>query len=271
VWPALIAGILIVAFAQMFHTLLQLDCTDAIPSTTVCSVRDAYRVVYSLIRGEPLVSQSGSEEMTAGAIALVALLLFFLALLLLALFVTILIAASQFDLDDIATGSYWEPKLSFILSMNELSCRNTNALDRLSCDQRFTARLELAWDLMMMSLFGGEAKKENHWYASTSRSSCLSWPLWIVAIFVVPIWFALGCVTLGLLWPPQLRRIIFRPVGRSSKARRRNMAAEESTYQVSRMRNEITQLKAMSYERAGDVHREIRDLKELLVSALKEE
>lgn len=268
VWPVLVAGILVVAFAQMFYTLLQIDCTDAIPVTTVCSVRDAYSIVYSLLRGEPIVSLEETGEMSGEAIALVALCLFFFALLLLALFVTILIAASQFDFEDIAMSSYWEPKLSFILCMNELDCRTPSPS---SWSQRLSVKLELAWDLMMLSLKGGKTKKEQHWYASPARSSWRSSPLWILAIFLVPIWFVLGCATLGLLWPPQLRRLIFRPVGRSNKARRKNMAAEESAAQVSRMRSEIVQLKAMSYERAGDIHREIRDLKELLFLALKEE
>lgn len=271
VWPALVAGVLFVAFAQMFYTLLQIDCTHAIAVTAVCSVRDAYRVVYLLLRGEALVGVDGSQEMLPEAIILVALFLFFFALLLLALFVTILIAALQFDFEEIALGSYWEPQLAFILSMNELGCRRSSPSNLPSCGQRLLTKVELAWDLMMISLVRGQPKNEKHWYTSSSRSSYLSWPLWMLSIFVVPIWFILGCATFGLLWPPQLRRIIFRPVGRSNKLRKTNMAAEECASQISRMRNEIMQLKAMSFDRSSDVHREICDLKELLFMALREE
>jgi hypothetical protein len=271
VWPVLVAGVLLVAFAQMFYTLLQIDCTDAIAVTAVCSVRDSYRVVYLLMRGEALVAADGSQEMSPEGIILVALFLFSFALLLLALFVTILIAALQFDFEEIALRSYWEPRLASILSMNELGCRRSSPSDLPSCGQRLLTKVELAWDLMMISLVGGQSKNEKHWYASSSRSSCLAWPLWMLSIFVVPIWFILGCATFGLLWPPQLRRIIFRPVGRSNNIRKTNMAAEESASQISRMRNEIMQLKAMSYDRSSDVHREIRDLKELLFMALREE
>lgn len=254
----------------MFYTLLSIDCTDAIAVTTVCSVRDTYRVVYLLLRGESLVSVDGTEEMSPEAIILVALFLFCFALLLLALFVTILIAALQFDFEEIALGSYWEPKLSFILAMNELSCRRPSAHDEPSCGQRLMAKLELAWDLMILSLVGGESNQGKHWYASSSRSRCLAWPLWMLSIFVVPIWFVLGCATLGLLWPPQLRRIIFRPVTSAARVKGAK-AAEESASQIARMRNEIMQLKAMSYDRSSDVHGEIHDLKELLLMALKEE
>jgi hypothetical protein len=271
VWPALVAGALLVAFAQMFYTLLQIDCADAIAVTDVCSVRDSYHVVYLLMRGEVLVGVDGSQEMSLEAITLVALFLFFFALLLLALFVTILIAALQFDFEEIALGSYWEPRLASILSMNELGYRRSGFSYLPSCGQRLMTKFELAWDLMMISLVGGQSKNEKYWYASSSRSSSFSWPLWMLSIFVVPIWFILGCATFGLLWPPQLRRIIFRPVGRSNKVRKTNMAAEDSASQVSRMRNEIMQLKAMSYDRSSDVHMEIRDLKELLLIALREE
>jgi hypothetical protein len=271
IWPVIVAGVLVVAFAQMFYTLLQIDCIDAISVTAVCSVRDAYRVVYLLLRGESLVDVQGIEEMVPEAIVLVSLFLFVFAIFLLGLFVVILIAASQFDFEDIALGSYWEPMLAFVLSVNELGCRNQKLLDVPSCEDRLSAKLEQAWDLMTVSLIGGESRKEAHWYASCSRSSFLSWPLWIVAIVVLPIWFALGCVTLGLIWPPQLRRLIFRPVGRSRKRRKADMAAEESASQISGMRNDIMQLKAMSYERSSDVQQEIRDLRELLRMALGEE
>jgi hypothetical protein len=96
-----------------------------------------------------------------------------------------------------------------------------------------------------------------------------SWPLWIVAIIALPLWVAIGALTLGLLWPPQLRRLVFRPFalnsGRTSYASR-----ERASSNISAMRDEVRQLKLLGYERSGEIERELRELKELLYSAMKE-
>jgi hypothetical protein len=118
----------------------------------------------------------------------------------------------------------------------------------------------------MVALRGKDLKKQEKWYANLS---CPSAAATILAIFVVPIWFALGIVSLGFLWPPQVRRWLFRPAGRIER-KRKVAAKDDSNAQVSLMRNEVMKLKLMSYERSGEVERELRELKELLYAAMRE-
>ena len=262
---------LIVAFAQLFYTRLQADCIEAIGVTTICSVRDSYRVVYMLLRGETLVNADGSTGMTRDAVILVAFFLLLVTLFLLALAVTLVLAALHCDFEEIALSSYWEPKLAFVLSTSDFWCAGKKLRNGPSVEQRMSAKLEMVWDLMIMSLMGVEPAKQSYWHSNCQQSGIQAWPLWIVAILVVPIWIVVGFLTLGLLWPPQLRRLVMRPIGRSQKQMKASMAAEQSAHQVAGMRNELMHLKAMSYERSGDVEREVHELKELLYLAMKEE
>jgi len=262
---------LVVAFAQMFYTRLQADCVEAIGVTTICTVRDAYRVVYMLLRGETLVNEDGAPETSRDAAILVAFFLLLFVLFLLALFVTLVLAAVQCDFEELALASYWEPKLAFVLSNNDYWCAGKKLRSGLSIEQRISAKLEMVWDLMIMSLMGVEPAKQSYWHSNCQQTGIQAWPLWIVAVFVVPIWAVVGFFTLGLLWPPQLRRLVFRPIGRSQRQVEVSLAAEQSAHQLAGMRSELMHLKAMSYERSGDVEREVRELKELLYLAMKEE
>jgi hypothetical protein len=266
--PLLIFGSLVVAFSQMFYTLLQVNCENSIV-TPVCTVRDAYRVVYMLIRGESLVD--GFHQLSVRAIVLVAFLLLCLVLFMLSLFVMLIVASFKLDFESIALRSWWEKKLAYHYTAADLGlpgCILWNDGRGLS-SIGVSERLERAWDLLVVSLIGGPSMKREHWYVGAPTSNVLSWPLWILAIIAIPVWIALGAVTLGLLWPPQLRRCLFRPIG-FNPDRKTKTSIEEASASVAEMREEIRQLKLLSFDKSGDVERELRELKDLLHSALKE-
>lgn len=264
VYPFITAGVLIIAFAQCFYTLLQLDCSDAIAVSPVCSVRDAYRVVYMLGRGGSLVDPTGVERLSTEAVLLVTMFLLVFAIFLLALLVTVLIAASHLDFDQIALNAYWEPKLAFVLSAGDLGVASGDFSDR---KEGFEAKKAQMWDVFLLTLLGGEPVKGANWFARPLPSKVFTL---VTAMFVVPLWFMLGLCSLGLLWPPQLRLWLFRPQGICEKERCAQVTAEQSRPQISDIRTEIVQMKLMSYERSMAQEHELRELKELLLIAMQE-
>lgn len=251
----------------MFYTLLQVNCDESI-GVPVCTVRDAYRVVYMLVRGETLVD--GFSEISVRAIVLVTLLLLSIAFFLVGLFVMLVVASLKLDFESIALRSFWEKKLAFHYTAEDLGIHESKSSSGCGLSSvGVTGRLERAWNLLIVSLIGGISKKRKHWHEGVPASDVLSWPLWIVAIFVIPLWVVLGAVTLGLLWPPQLRSLLFRPFGFHSE-RGGQASVQQTAINVTAMRDEVRQLKILSFERSGEMERELRELKELLHSAIKE-
>ena len=271
VWPLVIFGGLAVAFAQMFHTLLQIDCTAAFAVTPVCSLRDAYRVVYMLIRGESLVDMQGTAEMSALAIVLVAFFLLFLVVFMIGLVLVILVAASKLDFADVALESFWEHKLAAHFDAVDLGISEIEPkISERSCCDNTSGRLEQVWTLLTVSVTGGTATKKKHWYAGSTSAGWKGWVLSLLAVFLIPIWLVLGALTFGLAWPPQVRRFLFRPIGRSQKKQEHKAAADHTAAQVLRMREDMMQLKILSFERSYDLEKEVMELKDLLYAAIKE-
>lgn len=273
VCPFLFACIFVVAFAEMLFTLGHLDCPGSLSDASVCTLRDAYQVIYYLVLAEPIVDIGGVERPRAGMILLMILFmaLFFLFLL---SFLVIIIGASKNYGESVALDSFWEPKLAFVLSSQDSRAvagyyKKRSTPEVSSLDQ-FVGELEQLWEVLLYLVFGNGQKQ--HWYAESSslwRNCCLK----LLAAIFIPLWFVVGFASLGLLWPPQVRRFIFLPRDRSLKrsVRNRNEAGEFFTSQVSRVRNEVMRLKDMSYEQANDVQRDIQELKHLIARAIKEE
>ena len=231
------------------------------------------------------------------------------------------VTALESDVFEIAATSYWAPKMAFVLSSYDVGsffcCYQQDEQGRYSsqapsCEDRFTRRLALAWDLVMLPLsptgssysteptaaFDATAipdRQDKLWYAKTAQivasarqqgsfssfQAMLAWLLWMVSIILVPIWLVLGFLTLGWMWPPQVRRWLFQPkvMGRQGRygsssvgdAAAAGATMEYTSTQLSGMRTEMNNIKTMSYEQSGNIEREIRELKELLYYAMKEE
>jgi len=226
---------------------------------------------------QPLTDVEGQQTMSFAAILLIALFCLFLIFFLVGLLVTVLVAASNLDFDTIAVGSFWEPKLASYFAINEdivgLSREESSTRKGISCCISFSAKLEETWNLLTVSLFGGDSRKRMHWYtgATASSSGARAWALRAAAIIVLPTWIVLGIFSFGLLWPPQIRRLLFQPMGYSAASSRKAMSStENAATQVSQMRNDISELKILSVERSGTLEREFRELKDALHSAMKE-
>lgn len=298
VCPLLAAGALIVGFAQMFLTynltISQEECSDVLGGRSLCSIREAFITVYLMILGTPLVDtdDEASSSLNSGSVVLISLFTSLLVLFVVSLLISVVSEATRIDLDDIALGYFWEPKLNFAFIMDDL----TTSFSRLrinhatqpsdgirkkhklkptrSLDERFTSFLEDGWTVVDYAVFGGERRRGNMWYVSccsSKASPLVIWPLRLFFLIIVPIWLVLGLATCGVLWPPQVRRWLFHPSRSSVRMNNEaNAAAEYSADQVRGMRGEVLQLKTMSYERSIDVKQELRELKHFVYAAMKD-
>lgn len=101
-----------------------------------------------------------------------------------------------------------------------------------------------------------------------------------LALFVVPIWFALGLFTLGLLWPPQIRRWIFcpSPVGRtvlrkSGRSRLSGLNQDDLTKtKFSKLRTDLNALKAVTQDQNYRIQKDLSFIKEaILIAAMQDD
>jgi len=262
---------LFMAASQMFYTLLSLDCEDGLrlSELSVCTVQDSYRVVYAFVRGDPLTD----EVMTHESIALMALLLFSLAAFLVAFFVTLVMAAMDLDPEQIALESFWEPKLGSIIIAGSDDGDdfddNTSVYSTVlaSDTEGLYSALARTWDTLTMPWRPSLSRKNSQWYSGSVRSTGGTWIYGILAIWLVPCWLLVGLVTFGLLWPPQVRRFIFAPWAKRSTP----LAAEQVSVKMSKLEQQVLQLKMMSYDKSNSVEKELKDLKNLLLLAMKED
>ena len=279
IWPIVAAGVLIIAGAQMFYTLLYLDCDTAISSASICSVRGSYRLVFALVRGESFIDLEGGEEMTMETIILLAVFLLLLSAFAVAILLTIIMAAASLDSEQIALENFWEPKLAFVFPLakdndeekypQDVNYTKKHA-DRLVQSRGFYAGLERAWDSLVLPWSRGGSINSQNWYTRSARSKCSTLLFGALALFILPLWFLAGFLSVGLLWPPQVRRSFFRPwAGRQNRARKQTN--ELTTLQLSEIRREMLNLKHMNYSKSEGVEKELGQLKELLRDALKEE
>lgn len=231
-------------------------------STPVCTVRDSYRIVYMLIRGDSLVDPTGIKQFSTEAIILLTGFLTMFAIFVLAVIVTVLTASSQLDFQHLALYFYWEPLLGFTLSTG--SFNNKPATEG---GTKFEVKKAYLWDVLTQTLFGGGQRKGSGVFVYPMRSYLFTW---IMAIFIIPVWIVLGALSLGLLWPPQLRRWLFRPSTRSAVLRNESAKQEQARSQLTDVQNEILQMKCMSYERSQKLENDIKQMKELLIMAMQE-
>ena len=275
-WPVVVSCVLLVGFAEMFYTLGQMNCSaSSVESPSLCNLREAYQMIYNLFLGES-INIGRNEPLSPGTAFLVGLFTALLGLLLLSFLVVAVVVASRCDGETVALDAYWEPKLAFVLSSQDTRAIGDDKIqkDKIqppSILDSLVGRLEELWGISICLVSGRDS--DRYWYARSSsqpKNCCLT----LLTGILIPLWLAAGLFTLGFLWPPQVRRFIFEPRRGLFDGRQTNPGNETREYfvsQVSNVRNELTKLKAMSYEQGKDVHQELQELKALLIATMKED
>lgn len=274
--------VFIVGFAQMFYTLNLADagdCMELIGGRALCTVLDSYVTIYLLFLGTPLIdTENGAEDdLSSRLLVLIVAFAAFLLLLVLNLVVLIVVEATKIDKDEVALDSYWGRALTFLyvgwdvtsffacsptLDSSPMGKRATRA--KLCCPPNYLAMAN-RWNFHVLSVLGADTKKTKLWYLGCeggSDSYVAFIARRILSVLLLAVWVAAGFLTCGLLWPPQIRRWLFRtPKPRSGYG-------DTSEALISGVRSEVFHLKLMSYGKLNDVQRDVRELKELLLAAV---
>jgi hypothetical protein len=278
----------LIAYAQMFYTRFQTGCRadeslnafmeGSLNNSPVCSVEESYRAVYKLARGENslVLTEDDSENsipspsgVTMTVSFMVGWIVFCIMLL-----VSLVMATTTLDYEQIGKTSFWEPLLASMVSHTVF--RDGAKTRNKSNPIPISSILFEGWESCMESLgFGRQRHREtDNWAKKISSKTCNPLELPILgtclAIIVVPLWILLGTFTFGLLWPPQIRQLLFhKTVGSSSTLQSR--AHNKNCVLLTKLRNDVHQIKLMSYERSEGVESELHEIRNILHTAINEE
>ena len=277
VWPCVVGIIFMVAFSQMFFTMPQLECID-VGGIGICKLQDAFRLVYILLLGQPVVDVESQEPVSRLVIVILAAFTILATVLLLGFIVVAVMEAVNLDRSQIGLEFYWEPKLSSLLNYLPSCCSGSEPYDRKikimdppSCMEKYCLKMESLWNVFILAFQVGDDIRDSRWYGCCSNPSVVL-PLRVLAFFVLPLWFIIGILSFGFLWPPQVRRWLLRPKeGRHSNKNGIDREEKHSALNISGLKREMQDLKSVSYQQSKGAERELRELKQLILLAMNEE
>jgi hypothetical protein len=263
---------------EYLNSILEIENESISP---VCSVRDSYRAVYKLARGDnSLVLTenaanssvvSSSESLTMTATFLAGWIVFSITFL-----ICLIMATSTLDYDEIGKSTFWEPILAFVVSLTVFRDDNKHSR-QVNRIPSLPARFFEGWESCMSALGVNPRRRRarsDYWTKHIPSKSCNPIDLPILGTFlasiIVPIWIIMGIFTVGLLWPPQIRQFLFRSTIRSNSTLR-TRAYKERSVLLTKLRDEVHKVKLMSYSRSEGVERELSEIKNILYTAINEE
>jgi hypothetical protein len=265
-WPLFLGAMGIVGMSQIIKTV------ENCASGNICDIADAYATVYWLILGEPILGSVGELSVydKQTPTSMVVLLIFFTLLWIMWLLSAISVVVSEakrLDRDKIALRWFWEPKVALDTS----PARQESMKEGTTRMERYCNAMEFLWHVLSCSIKGGPEKHEMYWYAW-----CLQPGIIIVtrcvACIVLPIWFCLGIVTLGLLWPPQIRRWLFSTKAILNGKKPKGAVQERLTAaKLSHLKGEMEEYHTKTLEQNHAIQRDLAQIKELLFRASSEE
>lgn len=232
----------------MFYTFLLLDCDTAIPGLSICTARESYRFVYTLIRGETLVDQG---EWSKDAILLACVFFVLCLLWVAAVLLHIGIAAVRLDPDEVALVVFWEPQLATVIAFGLPRCQRDRPLDRF-------------WNILTHQRDGDDDDDDER--KTSFTGSVHRFLLTVLSLFLLPLWIILGTLTLGWLWPPQVREWLFSPNDFKKASNRTSVFSTTAASQQQQLSQEVRLMKQMAYEKAIHLERELQQLRELVQS-----
>ena len=228
----------------------------------ICSIWDSFKIVYLLVIGEGFVgADASSGDQT------IALLLIFVVFAFLLILHTVSLAVlnlQSYNQKDAMVDSFWFPILIHLLIVH--NCQET--IFFCGCKyQNFATRLEDMWDYIRVAFSDVDVKDTKWWYLQRDlgRSHLMSkkWFVRIVGVFIVPIWFCLGVFTLGILWPPQIRRWIF-SIGMDtshSSIFEESFIPTNEPSQMTTIQSDLSKMKTMLYDRFQSLEDEMYEIK----------
>mmetsp|Transcript_8856 Transcript_8856/g.26265 ORF Transcript_8856/g.26265 Transcript_8856/m.26265 type:complete len:1382 (+) Transcript_8856:681-4826(+) len=260
VWPLLISVMGFFATSQVLHTLE--DCTDG----GMCSVSESYSLLYLTILGYPVWTDADYKLSPA-----VSVILFLFAVSciwwILSAVAMIVTESNRLDRRQLSLTWYWEPKV-VLTALTSGRKQNEKFTESPSFLEQYCDQSEKYWHILSTALRG--EKSDVHWDACCFHSTPLLFLTGFLALFLLPIWFALGLFSLGLLWPPQIRRCCFSPCPASStifnKGSRSVTLNEDdlTRTKLSQLRTELIDLKASTSNQNHRIQTDLTLIKDII-------
>ena len=270
VWPLLVAVMGFFATSQVLYTLE--DCTNG----GTCSLSESYTLVYWTILGHPVLTDAG-YELSLGVFAILVIFTISCTWWLMSLVATIVTEASRLDRRQLSLAWYWEPKVALTVMTSTGNSKNEKLGGDFSPSlvERYCDGSEKYWHILGSALRG--ERSDVHWDALCFRSTPVLFLTGFLALFLLPLWFASGLVSLGLLWPPQIRRWLFcpRPAGSTVFNRgSRSFALDEDDLtrrKLSRLRTDVIDFKSTAYDQNHAIQKDLAVIKGIIFRAAIEE
>jgi hypothetical protein len=299
-------GVILIAFAQMFFTIFQQTpyCTDqpndSLPDDVLledqrcdanqihqyCYFWDSFLSVYTMLLGEV-----AEDTFSANAVATTFFIIFMFLVVILLANVLIAIVADSYKViqDQRAAIVFWTNRLDFIAEMDAIangpwkgrlrkaigmteSNNQEGGTDDYSNETQFGKE---QWKICM-DLFEDDVEA-----GVVSVDFLLYMFLRTAALIIIPLWFLLGVLTAGWLWPPQVREAIFTSTvfKHSSDTEKENelrrtqvkqlqeevdLLNEELLQELALDRTQVVQLKSQILERKMEIANEMRHIKRIV-------
>ena len=295
-------GVILLAFAQMFYTVFQqseyclvqpndfrsreiiLEETrcDANMMHPYCNYWTSFISVYTMLLGE--VSKDDFES-SGVATALFVIFMFLVVILLANVLIAIVTDSYKVIREQRAAIVFWTNRLDFVAEMDAIA--NGPWKERLKRGLGIKTE-QVPASTNQKAVFGYETWKqflglfEEDMYESVfSFDFAICIVLRALAVIVIPLWFLLGLLTMGLLWPPQLRKQIFTSnvVKHNSDAERENelrrtqvsqleqevmMMRDDLLQELAMDRTQVAQMKSNVAERKQEIAHEMKQIKRLV-------
>lgn len=235
----------------------------------VCTIWGSIKISYHLASGGELQHSRNTDNQGLEVLYLLLVIVFFVIVL--HSVATSIVNIKAFLSTNSMVEFYWAPIFTHILLVEDISnifpCRNRDQQSEESKYSFGQRRLEITWDYICAS-FESTNSKNTRWgqfQRDIGHSHLLTNTLFVrlVGIVLIPIWLVVGLFTFGILWPPQCRRWLF-SWSFSDEYDTSHGNEEKHTGSPRILREDISRMKGMLYERFHDMQSELHDIKRVI-------
>uniref|UniRef100_A0A7S4J5L2 Ion transport domain-containing protein n=2 Tax=Odontella aurita TaxID=265563 RepID=A0A7S4J5L2_9STRA len=287
-------GLVLGAFAQMYHidATTSSSCAESSSESsselTFCQMDEAFLKIYAMF------VSGGVDEEAFTASTTAAWLTALFALLVVLLLLTVLIAIVTDSYVDVRKQSevvFWWHRFNFVFEIdamrNFLLCRGSYQKELRSRsveEESLRDSGRIMFDIMRLefgdpndvAVYEDRKDAQRRWRGSSfffSDAQDLE-PSWIkraLLFLILPMWFLAGLITMGFLWPPQVREFLLCPSIPDKPARGKESTSDLEHWETSQIRAEAIEslspqevANAVRSKLEDDLQEMKHDLKKLL-------
>jgi len=311
--------IILIAFAQMLTTVFQeteycLDqpnnSRDGLNETELanlriaeiqcddnqirpfCDIWSSFLIMYTMLLGEV---DEGAFADSKVATYLFVLFMFLVVILLANVLIAIVTDSYKVIQDQRAAIVFWTNRLDFVAGMDAILDFVADLEKKLKADMGFGSDDD-ARRMGSEGVFGKEFWKRlmdlfeddvDEGYMSI-EFICFTLLRVLAAVFIIPFWIALGFLSAGILWPPQIREAVFTStVSRHSSDTEKEdelrktqvtlleqevkLLRDDLVQELAMDRTQIVQLKSHVAGRKVDIANEMKDIKRIVTMLFEQQ